>query len=208
MKTENDSNEISALSALLDFLSDRAIAHASFTIACFFGLFTVLSIMVQNQETLNIWLWIYWVFWSFGVYCFFSFSYYATYSEKTKDQIKSVLKKDIEKDILNEVMKGRKGLFDLIFFSFKAQKALIWQKWWVQIIYFIYYITMGVLPTFAILLDRWHRPPFLWINILFTILFLGSWVGTLRWKKKGVENESEDVPYCIQLRDHFRDRKI
>jgi len=40
---------LNALVGLLDFYSDRAVAHASFLVACVFGLFTILA-LVQNME--------------------------------------------------------------------------------------------------------------------------------------------------------------
>jgi len=37
-----EGNRIATLSALLDFYSDRAVAHASFLVAIVFGLFVIL----------------------------------------------------------------------------------------------------------------------------------------------------------------------
>jgi len=50
-KNEGESNEdeVGVLAGLLDFHSDRAEAHASFLIACVFGIFALLAV-VQNIE--------------------------------------------------------------------------------------------------------------------------------------------------------------
>jgi len=44
-KKKLEATDYEALSALLDFHSDRATAHAGFLVACIFGLFTILSLI-------------------------------------------------------------------------------------------------------------------------------------------------------------------
>ena len=80
------SNEsaISALTAVLDFFSDRATAHASFFLAFLFGLFSILSIVADQQGTSirTEWLIPYWILFAMGLYELIRFNYYATYAQR------------------------------------------------------------------------------------------------------------------------------
>jgi len=66
-----------SLAAILDFYSDRAVAHASFFLASFFGLFTVLSI---GEKEIFEWAFPYWILFSVGLYTLIRFAYYATFA--------------------------------------------------------------------------------------------------------------------------------
>ncbi len=82
MKMTGD--KISSLSAILDFYSDRAIAHASFFLASFFGLFTVLQI--QQNPTLG-WAILYWILFLAGLYTLNRFGYYASFAQKLMEKL-------------------------------------------------------------------------------------------------------------------------
>ena len=70
------------ISVMADFYSDRAVAHASFFLASFFGLFSILALAQSNQDSLK-WIWAipYWLLFLGSLYTFTNFSLYATYAE-------------------------------------------------------------------------------------------------------------------------------
>ncbi len=78
--TDKDTEKILAL---VDFYSDRAVAHASFFLALLIGLFSVLALAQSNQDNLR-WIWAipYWLLFLGSLYTFANFSLYASYAEK------------------------------------------------------------------------------------------------------------------------------
>ncbi|MFX1508595.1 MAG: hypothetical protein ACFFDC_21135 [Promethearchaeota archaeon] len=88
------SKEIEALTGLLDFFSDRAEAHASFMVACFFGLFTWLAMAYSMK---NMWV----VFFSMLPYgligyicyhCLQRFAFYADMADKYRKELEKIAK--------------------------------------------------------------------------------------------------------------------
>lgn len=96
---------IQMLSALLDFHSDRAEAHASFFVASLFGLFSVLQvaqnllnsgvIFISLWITKAIWLVICWFLFYFGVYSYFKFGYYASYAHMVLLEMRKVVDRNL-----------------------------------------------------------------------------------------------------------------
>ena len=87
-KGNNDgkNSRVEALAGVLDFHSDRTEAHASFLVACVFGLFTLLAIA---QDLENTWLTLFSIV-PYGVivlvafHCLERFTYFAGIAEKLK----------------------------------------------------------------------------------------------------------------------------
>lgn len=79
----------SALSAHLDYYSDRATAHASYFVAFIFGLFVVLQ-MAQSTNNGERWLLLIlsWVVWASGLYCLLNFGLYAFFASRTRNAIR------------------------------------------------------------------------------------------------------------------------
>ncbi|MDH5451128.1 MAG: hypothetical protein OEX77_09600 [Candidatus Bathyarchaeota archaeon] len=134
---ELNSTDYEALSALLDFHSDRAVAHASFLVACIFGLFTVLSLI--NGENLSIDLIysvVYYILLFGGLYALFNFNLYAT---KAVD-VKSVIEK--HKTLLMEQIIWRKPkamkLHNAIRDRIEGHKVILMGT--------LYFVFIGLLP--------------------------------------------------------------
>lgn len=108
--------KLTAKAALLDFYSDRAVAHASLFVASIFGLVTVLAI-IQNIECnvllLPLSLLLYWAFAYAGYFTFQRFSYYADISDRLRQDIDKEAKIDsIEIYTESRGKKLRKTNFD------------------------------------------------------------------------------------------------
>lgn len=115
------------LSSLLEFYSDRAIAHASFLVACIFGLFTILSVMnnVFGKFSLLVWILLaitYWVLWSFGLYSLLNFGFFATVAQVSKEMITEG--SDLEKDVMEKAKKMKRGIFR-VFFNYKESEEAL-----------------------------------------------------------------------------------
>ena len=83
MKKNTTNEEVSKVSALLDFYSDRCVAHASFFVATLFGTFSLLSLLDDKEGLVRIGLAsTYWLLFIGSIYLLLSFSYYSGYSEK------------------------------------------------------------------------------------------------------------------------------
>ena len=105
----DNEKDIGKITAMVDFYSDRAVAHASFFLASLFGLFSVLS-LAQNQHTLKcVWAIPYWLLFLGSLYTFVNFSFYATYAQKITEEadmyevekVKKALKRARRNLILN-----------------------------------------------------------------------------------------------------------
>lgn len=76
-------NSLTSKGALLDFYSDRAVAHASFFVASIFGMLSISSIIQRLHETL--WWFstgLFFIFSYMGYHSLSKFSYFADISEK------------------------------------------------------------------------------------------------------------------------------
>ncbi len=87
----SDNVKVGATAGLLDFYSDRAVAHASFLLACVFGLFTLLAIVqgVNNLGMNDLVLIVvsmapYGTIVVIGFHCLRRFSFYASMSEELR----------------------------------------------------------------------------------------------------------------------------
>lgn len=87
-------NHLGQLSALLDFYSDRAVAHASFLVATVFGLFAILQLVSKGFSDFVFIM--YWSVFMAGLYCLLNFGYYAGLAETTKNKLlaPTISKKD------------------------------------------------------------------------------------------------------------------
>ena len=80
----DDSLLASRIGALLDFYSDRAVAHASFFVASIFGLVTMSAIVLQLEDKLFAWISIplFFAFSYLGYFTLVRFGFYADISER------------------------------------------------------------------------------------------------------------------------------
>ena len=78
--------EVDVLAGLLDFHSDRAVAHTSFLVACVFGSFTLLAIVYDLENVLLVGFLAvpYWAIAGIGIHCLQRFYFYANMSEQIK----------------------------------------------------------------------------------------------------------------------------
>lgn len=154
----NDS-KYTALTSLLDFYSDRAVAHASFLIACIFGLFTILSLV----DTIFWWVSLlllfmtYYGLWAFGLYCLLNFRYYVLFSEQViieifKENCLSKLRGEIEDNTRKKWGRRLQFFFDFKAGMVKERKSLSWVRKQRMKIIFGLYPLMAVLPCVDILL--------------------------------------------------------
>lgn len=86
-----DNESVSALSAMVEFNSSRAEAHASFFIGSLFGIFTILA-MVYSKENISVierqvWSFINFILILVGLYFFYNFSHYAIAADKFRQKI-------------------------------------------------------------------------------------------------------------------------
>ncbi|MFX0202721.1 MAG: hypothetical protein ACFFCW_41990 [Candidatus Hodarchaeota archaeon] len=75
-------NKETVLSALLDFYSDKASAHASFLVAIMISLFAIPTLVDRADM---FWLSLFHIFvWAIGLWTLFNFSYFAEHSATTQ----------------------------------------------------------------------------------------------------------------------------
>jgi len=180
-----------ALSALLDFHSDRAVAHASFLVACVFGLFTVLSLIKGNALALDIVYSVaYWVLWSGGLYSLVNFGKFAAEADRIKRFIE---KRSSVLGIMDkEIQTLEKSLIESIFYHFKLWKHRP------KLMSILYFLFIGLLP--------WFYTMGLSLNITLTKMtvqlglqmpgiifsFLGeAFLIYIQWKPESVRSGSE-----------------
>ena len=138
----SDNTKISAYSAVLEFFSSRAEAHASFFLASLFGLFTVLSIAKNTSN----WLWwsiTYWFLFGLGLYTFFNFCTFAQFAHIAYQQITKMA------EIYEEVESEKKDLYkrDFVLRNFSDLKNLIGRAHaWRIIIFGILYFIVVLIP--------------------------------------------------------------
>ena len=88
----DDSNEeLSVHSSLLDFFSNRAIAHASFVVAGIFGIYSVLAIMNGNPWFLVPYV----ALLIIDVYSFLNFGLYAEFADIERKKILALVRKNL-----------------------------------------------------------------------------------------------------------------
>lgn len=95
-KTSEDekNTQVGVITGLLDFCSDRAEAHASFLVACVFGLFALLAIAQNGKDAVfalilvipNVGLVL------VGYHCLARFRFYANMAEQMRRQLKKYAK--------------------------------------------------------------------------------------------------------------------
>jgi len=144
-----ESNDYTALSAQLDFHSDRATAQAGFLVACVFGLFTVLSLIKGKNPVLDlIYSLTYGVLWAGGLWALFNFNFYATEADK----IQHIM---IESTVthLKAVEASKYPLLLRIYQGIRFSRFMSKHKVTMMIIFYIFFI--GVLPLFFTLVSHW-----------------------------------------------------
>jgi hypothetical protein len=148
MQMENVS-EYDVLCSVVDFHSNRAVAHASFLIASIFGLFTVLpliEILVGKSPIAFVFLSIaYWLLWVFGLYSFGNFSYFASIAEVAKEKITAyqpIIESKIRSEAKNRQWKLLGRFFDL-------KRAGLLGKKKIPLILLLY-VLVGLLPFLAV----------------------------------------------------------
>ena len=125
-------DDIDKISGLLDFFSDRAVAHASFFLASLFGLVAFATIVREEITCINSFL--YWIgillFFGFGYAGYFTlirFGYYAHVSQKIAElgleQTATLLKIP-----LNEKDRKERNLKELFDSLTKTQKRILLSK--------------------------------------------------------------------------------
>lgn len=181
--------KLTAKEALLDFYSDRAVAHASFFLASLFGLFTVLAI-TQNAQV-NKWLWLipYFLLFSLGVYTYSNFCYYAVLADSIRRNIQN-------ESTINETMKniGKeivKGNFYLKWFHILKKQSknlfgagrlllmgtiysfIVWVPWFLVLGYNLIFHGLAVVIIIIIIIYTWRgKRKMRAINTTLTLLIL------------------------------------
>jgi hypothetical protein len=141
-------SEYDVLTSIVDFYSNRAIAHASFLIASIFGLFSVLSfIEVSSGYPLIALSVTYWLLWLLGLYSFGNFSFYASIAEVAKERI-AARQPLVEIDARDNARK-RQPILLRKFFALKRAGFLGEAK---TPIILLLYMLVGLLPFLAVIL--------------------------------------------------------
>ena len=117
---ERMTDVLTARAALLDFYSDRAVAHASFLVAAIFGLVTLLAIVQQMiNQTSNSLLYIslipFWAFSYLGFHSLLRFGKYAAVADKLQQSFLNHAKLKIDlgegKEKINFELYAKKKLY-------------------------------------------------------------------------------------------------
>lgn len=163
-KPENDPDDstfISRAGALLDFFSDRAVAHASFLVASVFGLLTMSTII---QELGILWVWA-------SVFLFFAFSYIGYFT---------LVRFGCFADISEKLASGRglnmKSTLQRVEIEHKGNKTDLWA-----------YLTRRYALQKKILVLKWLGVKGLLIVYWIVIYYLGIIVYSRLWKSSMLE---------------------
>lgn len=138
MEPEDLNRKISALSAALDFHSDRATAHASFFVASIFGLFTTLSLYPYASK---VWLMgllavSFWFIWGFGAYSLYNFGRFAAIAQGILSKIREMgSTTEIESE---EVKRWDKRHVKFMWFKSIPRKL--------HVFLILYFLLVGVVP--------------------------------------------------------------
>jgi len=137
----------SRVSALLDFYSDRAVAHASFFVASIFGLVTLLTVIQQLDIYLKwfsvpLFWWsipIFFVFSYTGYYTLIRFNFYASIAGELAREISSIV--PFRHTMLGNYVQEQEKQ--------QQRKILILRKiiaggWGIHILGFLYWILIGL----------------------------------------------------------------
>ena len=139
-----EKTDYDALSPLLDFYSDRAVAHASFLVACIFGLVSLLSLLKGANLTLKIGYSIpYLILLGGGYYSLLNFGHFANEAENIKRTIE-----DNKKLLLNEIKEGtpkRIGKIGKIYSVIRFPYSFIKKSENKLILMVISYLIVGIL---------------------------------------------------------------
>lgn len=201
-KRKLEDTDYTALSALLDFHSDRATAHASFLVACVFGLFAILSLIgAPNQAPHPIYSIAYWLLWLGGLYSLLNFGYYAKKASRVRGRI---LK---EKEALMKEIETKEPLLLRIFSTLKDSKPI--KKCKIVVMIMLYFLFIGLFPWLSAT-GRLH-----WFNICVSLnnialsqslIILGlisegiAAIITLRKPLSGYYKRLEKLPFQEQIR--------
>jgi len=141
MSNNETDTEIAILSGLLDFYSNRAIAHASFVVAGIFGIYSILSLM--NKTSFWLYTLSYIALLIIDVYSFLNFGYYA----ELADTIRTKLENRCTGRNLEITVEDRKrlSLLSRQFYQFKSRHIRGNLK---SIILLALWIVAVVLPSF------------------------------------------------------------
>jgi len=155
------SNESTVLTGLLDFYSDRATAHASFTVAGIFGIYAVL--FATDGLPPKAFLVAYVALLIINVYSFLNFGYYALLADIVRDKLENKLEDNLEfgRQVAKE-LKVRSPHFFKKFKSFKFHR-----------------------PTFSFLFMLWSPAvivPFFWKLKKLNLVRETSWLDVENWE--------------------------
>lgn len=145
-KLEMDNSDYAALSALLDFYSDRATAHASLFVACVFGLFTILAILEKNIIILSL---AYWFLFGSGLYELLNFGQYAKDADVIKRYIE-IPKEKLVNDIKKQVDKESFGASKSIKREYQSLKEFVYRRIGLLGMILLYSVFVGLLPFLAV----------------------------------------------------------
>ena len=157
-KEKLEKTDYEIVSALLDFNSDRAEAHAAFLVACVFGLFALLSVLEDSPKgSPNIVAYsvAYLILWSGGIWEVFNFYRYATRADHFRRLVRDTKPSLFEKPIENvEKRRAEKSFLFRLYYSLREYKHLRHNKLFLittlyAIVGFLPWLSVtGILPWF------------------------------------------------------------
>jgi hypothetical protein len=195
-QTETTNGDLLAtrFDALLDFYSDRAVAHASFLVASIFGLVTMLAIVQQLDENNIAIIWLSSVVFFgisyMGYFALIRFGFYADVAQKltkglnekeTLKQVKLVLKNQVKTNLFDYERKQGNLLNELLL----PRKILIWSGDWAKPLLGISYWFGIELLGFIVFSKFWNRVQWShWIAFVssMVIIFVGLPLIYYQWK--------------------------
>lgn len=140
-----DEKEIARLSAICDFHSDRAEAHASFFLAFLFGLFAILAIVASTDLPYEILLALpYGILFVGGLWSFANFSLYATYAEG--------IEKKLETEWISDIMKSKRKENPFLEL-FHRIKSRVYRHKLIHILIVIVYFVVGLVSFVAVVIQ-------------------------------------------------------
>jgi len=138
-----DQEELTILSGLLDFYSDRATAHAGFVVAEIFGLYTLLF-SGRNTLPSEIFFLAFSALVVFNIYSFMNFGYYA----ESADFVRKKLEGQRKEKYLEE-RKSDLGRATRIFYTIRNVHLFGYRKY---LFFFLLWLLAVILPFFWILI--------------------------------------------------------
>lgn len=182
----HDSERLTILVGLLDFFSDRAMAHASFVVATIFGMYTILFAKINAMPSWEVLILAYIALIIIDVYSFLNFGYYATLASITRHELQGYYKDEIKKMLHNNLKKRHK-----LHYGFQWFRSGIAYKPYIKFgLLFVLWLSAVITPFLAIFFNLPRQVCyvvcfFIMTPIIISILILGFLQGYILEKKYG-----------------------